>query len=127
MKNFRIMFIDDDPINNLVNRKLLSKFNPMFQISEYMSAETALRDLKDSSKPFPDVILLDINMPTMNGWEFLDEYRKLGLNVKLFMLTSSIAQEDIDRAQQYAEVRDFITKPLDREKIAKIFGDLGFL
>ncbi|NJO03259.1 MAG: response regulator [Bacteroidia bacterium] len=118
------MFIDDDPINNLVNHKILNKYDSSLGIVEHLSAESALRSLSNASAPPPDVILLDINMPEMNGWEFLVEYRRLGLRTKLFMLTSSIAQEDIDRAKQQPEVVEFITKPLDKEKLEIIFRQL---
>ncbi|GAB4395838.1 MAG: response regulator [Microscillaceae bacterium] len=116
----RVLLIDDDPINNIVNQKLLKKFNPHLEITEFLNAKEALRFLEDSST-VPEVILLDINMPEMNGWEFLGAYQALRLNCRLYLLTSSIAQEDMKRAKSFPEVVDFLVKPLDQHKIKRIF------
>lgn len=116
-----IMLIDDDNVNNFINRKKLNKFNPQFEVIEFVMAENALLYLKDSSNKLPDVVFLDINMPSMNGWEFLDEYKNLNLDLLIIMLTSSIAPSDQEKAQSYKEVSDFWRKPLNKENLAKIF------
>jgi CheY-like chemotaxis protein len=79
---------------------------------------------KDPAK-LPDYILLDINMPIMNGWEFLDEYKRLNLDPlgksKIFIISSSVFSNDINKARSYPLVKDFISKPLNVEKIKELF------
>lgn len=118
----KIMFVDDDPINNLINKKLLIKHYPQVEISEFLSAEEALQALHSDRLNLPHLILLDINMPEIDGWAFLNQYRRLGLSIPVFMLTSSIDQEDIKKAKEYPEINQFIVKPLDKEKAKIIFG-----
>ncbi len=118
-----ILLIDDDPINNIVNNKLLKKFDASLEIVEFLNARSALKYLQAPASQLPNYILLDINMPEMNGWEFLDKYQPLKLPCKLFLLTSSIAHEDIKEAKNYPAVRGFLTKPLEEDKIRKIFSE----
>lgn len=117
-----ILLIDDDPINNIVNNKLLNKFDSSLKIIEFLSARDALQYLQNPDNKTPDIILLDINMPEMNGWEFLKAYEPLNFKCKLFLLTSSIAHEDIHRAKEFKVVQGFLTKPLEDDKIRKIFN-----
>jgi len=73
----------------------------------------------------PDYILLDINMPIMNGWEFLDEYTRLNIDPsgksKVFIISSSVFSNDINKARSYPLVKDFISKPLNVDKIVELF------
>ncbi len=79
---------------------------------------------KDPSK-LPDYILLDINMPIMNGWEFLDEYKRLNIDprgkTKIYIISSSVFSNDINKARSYPLVKDFISKPLNVDKIVELF------
>ena len=79
---------------------------------------------KDPDK-LPDYILLDINMPIMNGWEFLDEYKRLNIDPagksKIFIISSSVFSNDINKARSYPLVKDFISKPLNVDKIIELF------
>ena len=116
-----IMLIDDDPINNLIIRKELTRFNSNISLIIYESPNEALNYFRQQNQS-PDLILLDINMPEMNGWEFLDEFEKLALNINLAMLTSSIAKIDHKKSQSYSIVKDYFIKPLDKDKIKKIYS-----
>lgn len=116
-----IILIDDDEINNFINRKLLSRYDHDLAIIEFIVAKEALDHLRKSGNSLPDIILLDINMPGMNGWEFIREFTKLNLNgTRIIMLTSSIDQRDEVKASSFSEVKGYFTKPLDNLKIQEI-------
>ena len=126
LKN-QIVLVDDDMITNMINEKLL-RITMGCKITAYINPEEALRKIKNDAhvnvQDLPDIIFLDINMPQMDGWEFLDEFEKLpALALKktnVWMLTSSIAPEDIERSKTYQSVKDFISKPLTVDKIKDI-------
>ena len=79
---------------------------------------------KDSGM-MPDYILLDINMPIMNGWEFLDEYKRLNIDpggkCKIYIISSSVFSNDINKSRSYPLVIDFVSKPLNIDKVKDLF------
>ncbi|MFN4083014.1 MAG: response regulator [Bacteroidia bacterium] len=105
----KVILIDDDPINNFVNRKLILKLKGDCEIVEFLNAIDALNYLKDNSA---DVIFLDLAMPDMDGWDFINEYTKMNLKYPVFVLTTSIDPEDKKRAEQYPVISGFFVKPL---------------
>jgi CheY-like chemotaxis protein len=115
-----VLLIDDDEINNMICTKIISKNDFATNVVACSSARQGLKYLQDAltdgAKPLPTVIFLDINMPVMNGWDFLDQYKQLpGLadkGIVLIMLSSSSSANDLSRAQGYPQVSDYITKPL---------------
>ena len=115
-----IVLIDDDPINNLINKRLINKLNPSVDILEFMEVEKALVFLNNVSGG-ENLILLDINMPVMNGWDFLVFYAKIKdkRNDKIIMLSSSIDNQDRQRAMEFSYVEGFIEKPLTGAKLEK--------
>ncbi len=118
------MLIDDDEINNFINRKLLSRYDDNLGIVDFVGAREALNHLRNPGDSLPDFILLDINMPEMNGWEFIAEFAKLNLNhTRVIVLTSSIDGRDEERARSLAEVKGYFIKPLDNSKIEEILTD----
>ncbi|MFY8109968.1 MAG: response regulator [Bacteroidia bacterium] len=108
-KNGKVILVDDDPINNLVTKRLLQKINPTLEIMDFTNAHEALEHLKSSRI---DLILLDINMPGMNGWEFLNELENSGNKTPVLMLSSSIDPNDHCKSINYKSVRGFLRKPL---------------
>lgn len=120
MRSKRIHLIDDDPLNNMINRKLIMKFLPEALITEDIDARIALERIKNELTP--DLILLDLNMPGMNGWEFLDNFQKIGKNITVYILTSSIDSADYRKAQKYKLVKKYIEKPLNPDIITNLFS-----
>lgn len=116
----KIMLIDDDEINNFVNSKLIGLHYPNTNIELCLSARLALEKLNNGSNP--DLILLDLNMPEINGWEFIDQFRKIKKAIPVIILTSSVNYSDYNKSKQYSEVVDYIDKPLNKLKIEKIFN-----
>jgi CheY-like chemotaxis protein len=120
--NLKIMLIDDDVTNNIITKKLLLKYNPSFSVQEYKSANEALTALKNGSFK-PSLIFLDINMPDMNGWQFLDKFTALRMNVSIYLLTSSVDVLDIERAKTSQYLQGFISKPLTQMKIQQVLDE----
>lgn len=128
-KTVSILLVDDDEINNFISIKLIKKALVNIDIMACLNGRFAIEELleiqrKDPSK-LPDYILLDINMPIMNGWEFLDEYKRLNIDpsgkTKIYIISSSVFSNDINKAKSYNLVKDFISKPLNVEKIKELF------
>lgn len=116
-----VMLIDDDEIFTLVAENTINMYGFAEQVIAFNTATDALSFLQDSannSSLYPDVIFLDINMPVMDGWGFLETYKQFPQELKsqaqLYMLSSSLDETDVLRSQQYEEVRDFIRKPLSK-------------
>lgn len=126
MKLKHLLLVDDDPTTNFFNRHLISKMGVFDHIHEASNGQAALDTIAELYKQgeTPDMILLDINMPIMNGFEFLDRYdeldEKLKSSIVICMLTTSLAQEDLDRSKQYKVLSDYIDKPLYEEKMKEL-------
>lgn len=128
-KPVSVLLIDDDEINNFISIKLIKKALLNTEIMACLNGKFAIDQLadiqqKDPSK-MPDYILLDINMPIMNGWEFLEEFKRRNIDPqgksKIYIISSSVFSNDINKAKSYPLVKDFISKPLNVEKIKELF------
>lgn len=121
MKRFiNIMLIEDDALDQIEVQRILDKKSIHYRIKIASNGEAALAMLRETDSPIynglPDLILLDLNMPMMNGFEFLEALRKEKKfkNIKIFVLTTSDEKEDKLAAEQFG-VSGFITKPLKLE------------
>ncbi|MDR7131417.1 CheY-like chemotaxis protein [Algoriphagus sp. 4150] len=114
-----IFLVDDDPINNLINKRLLGKVELAENIVEFLEGEEALVKLHDITPGQSVLIFLDINMPVLNGWEFLNKYQEIHAcrSDKIVILSSSIDYQDKLKAKEYHVVSGFLEKPLTLEKI----------
>lgn len=124
-----ILLVDDDEINNFISIKLIRKALFNAEITACLNGKFAIDQLVEMQRKgagkLPDYILLDINMPIMNGWEFLDEYKRLNIDpdgkTKIFIISSSVFSNDINKARSYQLVKSFISKPLSVDKIKEMF------
>lgn len=118
-----VLLVDDDPASNFLARLLLRKLKTVEHVSVAENGKEALDYIIENSgkKSFPDLILLDINMPLMDGFEFMDHFQRLPFKnlTRVVLLSSSISSKDLQRAAAY-KVEDFINKPLTKEKLALI-------
>ena len=130
-KKFRtVMLIDDNEIDNLINQKMIEAASITENIYTHTGAKSAIEFLKNmerldvADKVLPDVIFLDIDMPLMDGFQFLEEFEKLDNAAKkkcsIIMLTSSINPQDFNRSKKYANVKLYLNKPLSHESIMKL-------
>ncbi len=118
--SIKIIQIDDDFINNMANERLLKKMGISFESQSFLDPTEALRHLADTSEIY-DLMLLDINMPRINGWEFLEMYKNLNKQMPIIMLTSSLDPNDQKRAKNNKLLTGFFIKPLSREMMSEIF------
>lgn len=113
----KIILIDDQPIANFIARKLLQLEGYEEGVIDFSNPEEALELVLEEKEA---IIFLDLNMPEMTGWEFLEKIQHQDHGHKVFILTSSTSEVDREKAQSFPDVLDYIVKPLDRQKIASI-------
>jgi CheY-like chemotaxis protein len=122
----RILCVDDDPITLMLCKKVIQKSNFSKEIDTAINGEDALNYFdnlivtKATSNNYPQLIFLDLNMPVMNGWEFLDifskdQYQNKFSETKVIVLSSTIDPEDIEKSKQYPMVMEFLSKPITSE------------
>lgn len=122
MKNKLTYIIDDDKLTVKLMSILISKNDFCEEIQSFYNAQHAIDKLKQNDLEggfLPDAILLDLNMPFMDGWQFLDEFILLSLKkeISIFIMTSSIDPADIEMAKKYSVVKQYIMKPITAEKL----------
>jgi len=120
-QSLNVMLIDDDPFQNLINSKVVSNQNANIVVHDFNEAHKALELLINKTME-PDFILLDLSMPIMNGWEFLEEMERNKLDVQVHILTSSINPNDFVRAKSFKNVKGFLSKPLKAELVDAIIS-----
>ncbi len=129
MKKFRkLIFIDDDKATNYFHNIILKQSDICDEAIFFESAEKALDYFEElfSTDDFimPDYVFLDINMPVMNGWEFIDAFEKFNRAdpIIIIMLTTSLNKNDMERAKDLDLIYQFWNKPLAAEKLAELAG-----
>ena len=119
-----ILLVDDDPDDNYYHHLIIDKMNMVNKIDVAVNGIDALAYLENEMNMPPDIIFLDLNMPKMNGWEFLERYKNLSMaqkaKVVIVILTTSANPDHIKRAKEIQEVTGFATKPLSKELLTEI-------
>ena len=124
-----VYVVDDRPIDILICSLLLQKFDDTLIIETFENAQLALDQLRyqalNAPLDLPDYILLDLDMPRLDGWQFLEEYNQSKVqevkDIQIYILSSSLYREDLRKAFIHPFVREFVGKPLNMDKIKTIF------
>lgn len=125
----KILCVDDDPITLMLCKKVIKKSEFSKEVDTALNGEDAIRYfnnlLQNKQDSIPELIFLDLNMPIMNGWEFLDSfsskiYSDQFKEVKVIILSSTIDPYDIERSKTYSMVVDFMSKPITTEMLEQI-------
>ncbi len=118
-----VFLVDDDKLFVFLTKKTINATKLVSDIKEFGDGEQAIEYLKEiagNQDLLPDIILLDLSMPIMDGWAFLKEYVLLepviGKKIRVYIFTSSISPHDLERAKGIDVVTNFIVKPLEKEK-----------
>lgn len=124
----KLWVIDDDSIYQMLTKRMVEKSHPDIQVISFLNGKLAFDQLTaamqaDNPEEMPSVVFLDINMPVMNGWEFLDamiqEQFNTRLNARIYIVSSSIDKSDFEKAKTYDNVSDYLVKPLSKSDFEK--------
>ena len=122
--------IDDDTIYQFILTSIINKNRLAENILSFSDGEKAIQyfmNNKTNSEKIPDILFLDVNMPIMDGWMFIEEYARIKKEIikktAIFMLSSSVNPIDIERAGEISEISDYIIKPIKLEEVKRIFDN----
>ena len=123
--------IDDDKLHQFGMRRMLNYINLPVHLFQFYNGYQALEHIKTHLPQLtnlPHVIFLDVNMPIMNGWKFLDEFIQLvppqNRRTTIYMITSSLSDADVEKAASYSEITEYIIKPAGIEQVKELFEDI---
>lgn len=130
LKKEIICLVDDDQVYQYTATKSIKSSNAVKRVLVFNDGEEAYNYLQENlqvRENLPDIIFLDINMPYMDGWEFMDRFVEVKNNlpktVTIYMVSSSVQQEDLDRAKKYEDISDYIIKPITTQKFHELLDD----
>jgi CheY-like chemotaxis protein len=120
-----LALVDDDSVFAFITSKIIKQTNMVQNLQLFENGMDALNFLKQNpgnTDVLPDIILLDLSMPIMDGWQFLDEYVKLDIKkpITIYICSSSISPVDLTKAKSINAVSEYIIKPINKEKIVEI-------
>ncbi|WBU90444.1 response regulator [Cellulophaga omnivescoria] len=131
-KVFSACIIDDDPIFVYGTKRIMKEVGFSEEIEVFENGLDAIEELTQKSiveKKLPRLIFLDLNMPIMNGWEFLDDFIKIPEHIRkdvvIYIVSSSIDPRDIERVKTYDIVTDYILKPVTPKDLKNMLDDLS--
>lgn len=120
-----ICIIDDDPIVQFTLRKQIEHLPVSSEIFSFLDGEQALGFFQSKPKNLPDLIFLDINMPILDGWGFMEQFAPLYPNLKkeisLYVLSSSTFEDDIEKSKKFPMIKGYLIKPLIGEAFQDVF------
>jgi CheY-like chemotaxis protein len=129
---YNFIVIDDDPANNIICKVLIKNHLNPADIKTFSTPQEGLEYIRKSYQnvvhEHQTILFLDINMPVMSGWDFLKEFEKLDKQLrdqfKIYILSSSVDDNDLKRAKENKDVIGYIVKPLTKEKVIETFKNV---
>lgn len=117
-----VALVDDEEVFHWITGQFIKNSGLQAKTISFFNGQQMIEYLNENTEQQPDIILLDINMPVMNGWAFLDTVtsKNLQLESTIYILTSSIDPEDRRKAERYSVISGFINKPVSEEILKKI-------
>jgi CheY-like chemotaxis protein len=130
LKKFETIYvIDDDDTYQFIAKRIIEESCSTREIKGFLNGFDAFQSLKsaiDQPHLIPEIILLDLTMPVMDGWQFLDQYillaPKLGKKIILYVVSSSVDPIDVEKARSIEQVSDYIVKPITKEKFTDLIN-----
>ena len=129
--NMKICIIDDDPICHFIAEKMIEKVDSKSELSHFQNGREALdffTEQQDNPERLPDLIFVDINMPVLNGWNFLSMLEELKIkryDPNIFICSSSNNSQDLARAHIMAGVNGYLNKPLNPRMLQNVFQNIA--
>ena len=115
----KIYLVDDQPISNFITKKLLEIEGYQGTVKDFTNPREAMEFVSEDSDA---IIFLDLNMPEMNGWEFLEMLQSRNCSHRIIILTSSTSKIDVDKAKDYPAVIKYMVKPMNKQKFSELSG-----
>lgn len=129
LKNIAV--IDDDDVYVFLTKKIIEKTHLFEKVLVFPNGLEGLNFIKenyDNQNALPEIILLDLSMPIMNGWQFLDEFIKLypdnEKQIKIYISTSSFSPSDVERAKKISVVTNYVIKPISKEHFITMLSEM---
>jgi CheY-like chemotaxis protein len=124
-----IWVIEDDPITSMLIRKLIERAQFAQTTVAFHNGKLPIQQMRkrrEDGLDFPDLIMLDINMPVMDGWEFLDHYISefSGIKVPIIIMTSSIDTNDVKKSKTYECIKGYYYKPVTMDNFNQIISEI---
>lgn len=127
-----VCLIDDDEVYQFIFRRQVEISNLASQVLIFPNGQKGFDYLKNALNEqdlLPEYIFLDINMPIMDGWQFLEEFsaikNKLLKSINIYLVTSSIDERDIEKANKFSDVKEYLIKPISEDKIMAVFEKIN--
>ena len=128
----KVCIIDDDPIFIYGTKRIMAEIDFCEAVVVYENGQDAIDGLNEitaNSEEFPSIIFLDLNMPIMNGWEFLEDFVKIPNhnrdNVIIYIISSSVDPRDLERIKNYTVVNNYILKPITPEDLRSVLQNFS--
>lgn len=121
MSNKVMCIIDDDPIYQILINKIIALSDTDYEIIRFKNGKEALDNFRNDPNNLPEIILLDLEMPIMDGWDFMSEINKhVTGQTAIYIVSSSISYEDKERAKTFPKIKGYFSKPINSDIIQEI-------